>query len=200
MRRVHRGNIHSRARAVNKKCLGNTDCSQQIMLATFNVDMSQKVTEKTFVDWQMFGQWMRKRREEMGLSQEAAAEEVKIHPQTWYRLEGGASTKHSTMMKIARFLAIDTSDLNRTMSEVFKPLSSVQRGNLRQETVEDALDRALFFEQKGITEEDRRMVRPLLESADRMLELLSARHTHKIVDLDDVASEAERSDSRRKKN
>jgi len=185
---------------VNKKCCGNTDCSQHILQATLNVEMTQKRTEKPFIDWEMFGLWMRKRREEKGLSQEAAAEEVKIHPQTWYRLEGGASTKHSTMLRIAQFLAIDKADLNRTMAAVFKALSTVQRGTVRQETIEDALDRALFFEQKGVTEDDRNIVRPLLESADRMLELLMARHTHTIIDLDDVTSEAERSRDRRKKS
>ena len=58
-------------------------------------------------------------------------------------------------------------------------------------TVEEALNSASFFDQKGISEEDRKDLRPLLETADRMIELLKDR---KIVDAKDVKPDAIRAD------
>src|SRR5262249_32251525 len=45
-------------------------------------------------------------------------------------------------------------------------------GMAQVDTVEDALESASFFDRKGISEEERETIRPLLESADRMIDLL----------------------------
>lgn len=132
--------------------------------------MTQKGTEQSVIDWERFGEWMRQRRERKGLSQEAAADKVEIHRQTWYRLENGASTKNSTMLKIAQFLAIDEADLSRLMLGVFEPLSTSQRGDLHDDTVEDALDSASFFERKGLSEDNVVELRPYFEMLDREVE------------------------------
>jgi len=53
-------------------------------------------------------------------------------------------------------------------------------------TVEEALNSASFFDQKSMSEEQRAAIRPLLETADRMIELLKLRQDRQIIDAKDV--------------
>jgi transcriptional regulator with XRE-family HTH domain len=140
--------------------------------------MRQKKTEQSVFDWVKFGEWMRQRRERKGLSQEAAADKVGIHRQTWYRLENGASTKYGTMLKIARFLAADEADLNRLLVGVFEPLSGVHGEVSHKETVEEALDDASFFERKGLSEDGIAELRPYLQILDREVERVQKKKFH----------------------
>lgn len=160
------------SKIVNKKCCRNTDCAQRNLEATFIAEMSESETEKSMIDWEAFGRWMRARREGKGLSQEAAAETVRMHPQTWYRLEGGASTKHSTMLRVARFLASDDGDLNHMLVAIgFAPMPISPKSH-PYDTIESVLDAAAFFEHKGLSELDKERLRPSLEMLDQEIKRL----------------------------
>jgi len=53
-------------------------------------------------------------------------------------------------------------------------------------TIEDALNSSSFFDQKGVSEQDRKEIRPLLQSADRMIELLKLKQDREIVNIRDL--------------
>lgn len=51
--------------------------------------------------WKAFGRWMVTRREELGWTQIFAAQQAEMERQQWQRLEKGASTKRTTVLRIA---------------------------------------------------------------------------------------------------
>lgn len=54
-------------------------------------------------NYKTFGEWVKKHREEAGLSQEGAADKAGISRFQWIRIENGQSgTKRSTVLKIAK--------------------------------------------------------------------------------------------------
>jgi transcriptional regulator with XRE-family HTH domain len=62
------------------------------------------------------------------------------------------------------------------------------------ETIEQLLDASLYWEAKGLSDEDKEKIRPLLELIDREMERLAGlprqHDPKKIVDIDDVPSQA----------
>jgi|RhiMethySRZTD1v2_1073278.scaffolds.fasta_scaffold749477_2 transcriptional regulator with XRE-family HTH domain len=64
------------------------------------------------------------------------------------------------------------------------------------ETIEQLLDASLYWEQKGLSDEDKEQIRPLLEMLDREMERLASlprrNGPKKIVDISDVPSQAKK--------
>lgn len=116
-------------------------------------------------NWQRFGEWMLGRRQLLGLSQEKAAELAGIHRQQWYRIENGASTKRSTVLSIAAVLQVTPEEAISIAYGVGEPTGPA-------DSIEDALKNAMFFDGKGLSDEDLAKIRPLLEVVDREVERL----------------------------
>jgi transcriptional regulator with XRE-family HTH domain len=64
------------------------------------------------------------------------------------------------------------------------------------ETIEQLLDASLYWEEKGLSDEDKEQLRPLLEVLDREVERLASMPRHhapkKIVDVSEVKSQAKK--------
>jgi transcriptional regulator with XRE-family HTH domain len=135
--------------------------------ATFFVAMN--INSTTVLDklWQSVGRKIRERRDELGLTQEAAGKRAKMKRQQWNRIEQGASTKRPTLLRIAKALELKP--------EIVLDWAGFKLNGVRTDanTVEEALDSALFFDQKGLSEEDLETIRPLLEGVDRVIDRLS---------------------------
>lgn len=61
--------------------------------------------------WKEFGQRIRKRREQLNLTQEQVGSRAGMKRQQWNRLEQGASTKRSTILRIASALDLDSKEV-----------------------------------------------------------------------------------------
>lgn len=116
--------------------------------------------------WKSFGREVRKRREELGLTQEAAGKRAQMKRQQWNRIEQGASTKRPTLLRIAKALELKPEVVLDWAG--FK----LDGGRAHIETVEEALDAILFFDRKGLSNADKEKLRPLLEMVDREAERL----------------------------
>lgn len=66
---------------------------------------------------------------------------------------------------------------------VFRKSAGLLPEEAHADTIEEALESSSFFERKGIEEKERAEIRPLLQSADRILELLKLRHTYPVMDI-----------------
>lgn len=137
--------------------------------------MSRRDTNKRDRQRAEFGKWLQDIRQRGGYpSQKEFAGLLKVTDVQLSRIETGASGISAETLNVA----IDLLRLN--------PLEAYKKAGLLPElkinTVEDALDVTSYFDQKGVREEDRAMLRPILQSADRMIELLRAR----VVDIKDL--------------
>lgn len=144
-----------------------------------------KQTNSTLIE---FGQWVKKWREAGDLTQEALGRTVGVTKQYISNIENAASSSYTGRPSRPDIEIVDH------LARVFKrPLMEARRlagygfpvGHI--ETVEDALDATSFFEHKGLSSQDRNIVRPLLQSADRMIELLSERS--RIISEEDAVKE-----------
>ena len=112
-----------------------------------------------------FGWWLQDTRQRGGYpSQKEFARLLNVTDVQLSRIETGASGIGAETLNIA----IDLLKLNPL--EAYKKAGLLPK--LKINTIEDALDLISYFEQKGIPERDRAALRPLLESADRMIDLL----------------------------
>ena len=134
--------------------------------ATFFIAMNMNNTTALAELWRSVGQKIRERREELGLTQEAAGKRAKMKRQQWNRIEQGASTKRPTLFRIAKALELEPEIVLDWAG--FKLTSG--RGQV--DTLEEALNNALFFDQKGLSEADREKIRPLLQVVDREIDRL----------------------------
>lgn len=66
--------------------------------------------------------------------------------------------------------------------DLFRRAAKLLPEKSHADTVEEALDANSFFERKGVSPQDRATIRPLLETADRMIELLI--HSREIEDTE----------------
>jgi len=127
-----------------------------------------------------FGKWLQDIRQRGGhSSQKEFAKLLDVTDVQLSRIETGASGIGAETLNVA----INLLKLN--------PLEAYKKAGLLPEiavnSVEDALNVISYLDQKGIGEEDRAKLRPLLESADQMIELLKNR---KIVEVRDVRPDA----------
>lgn len=115
-----------------------------------------------------FGKWLQDIRQRGGYaSQKEFARLLDITDVQLSRIETGASGISAETLNVAiDLLKLDT-------LEAYKKAGLLPE--LKIETIEEALDATSFFDQKGISEQDRETIRPLLQSADRMIEMLQAR-------------------------
>ena len=60
-----------------------------------------------------FGEWLRRKRQEAGLTQKQAAVAAEVQLNTWSRLELGASTKRSTIIRVAGAVGADAMEALR---------------------------------------------------------------------------------------
>jgi transcriptional regulator with XRE-family HTH domain len=79
-------------------------------------------------NWKRYGQWIARKREEKGISQEDAANRVSqfrskpMHRQTWYRIEHGGQTKRDTVIAMAKAVG---ANVDEALTEAgFQPLSN----------------------------------------------------------------------------
>lgn len=117
-------------------------------------------------------EWLRYWRDQFDMTQIEVGEAVGVSKQHISNLErqqqhatSGAESRPSIEVvdKLARLF-------NRPLREA-RILAGYEK-NTQIDTIEEALDSALFFDQKGISESDREKLRPLLEVADREIERL----------------------------
>jgi transcriptional regulator with XRE-family HTH domain len=141
--------------------------------ATFFIAMNMNSTTVLAELWQSVGRKIRERREELGLTQEAAGKRAKMKRQQWNRIEQGASTKRPTLFRIAKALELEPEIVLDWAG--FKLKSE----RARVDTIEESLDATSYFERKGLSEADKEKIRPLLEVADREVERLRSQPTHR---------------------
>lgn len=122
-----------------------------------------------------FGQKLKRWREAAHVSQAELARRMDVSP-TWVSnlerdfspsaKDGKPQPSIETCDKIARALGV-------RVAEVRLAAGYAPKGN-QADTIEEALDSALYFDRKGLSELDRATLRPLLEVADREVERLTS--------------------------
>jgi transcriptional regulator with XRE-family HTH domain len=120
-----------------------------------------------------FGQWVRQWREEWGYSQEALAVLVGVTKGYISNIERAERSSYTGLpsrpdIDIVDKLAVA---LKRPIIEA-RNLAGYGLPVDQVKTVEDALKVTQLLDRKGLSDADREAIRPLLESADRMIELL----------------------------
>ena len=94
------------------------------VVGAYEVDAVPKDPPKTGLNeaTKAFGDRMRERRNQLGISQEAAAERTSMHWSAYSRLERGQrSMRLETILKIAEGLEIDPGDLMRGLKSSGNP-------------------------------------------------------------------------------
>lgn len=123
-------------------------------------------------------EWLKYWRKEFNLTQAEVGDVVGVSKQHISNLErqqqhatSGAESRPSIEVvdKLARLF-------NRPIREA-RILADYEK-DAHIDTIEEALDSALFFDQKGLSEDDKAILRPLLEVADREIERLLSQPTH----------------------
>lgn len=114
--------------------------------------------------WQKFGQRVRERRDELGLTQEGAGKRAGMKRQQWNRIEQGASTKRPTLLRIAKALELEPAIVLDWAGFKLEPQGAKHAHSGK---VEEVLDDARFFERKGLSEDGIAELRPYLEMLDR---------------------------------
>jgi transcriptional regulator with XRE-family HTH domain len=117
-------------------------------------------------------EWLKYWRDQFDMTQIEVGEAVGVSKQHISNLE--RQQQHATSGAESR-PSIDVVDklarlFNRPVREA-RILAGYEK-NSRVDTIEEALNSALFFDQKGLSESDREKLRPLLEVADREVERL----------------------------
>jgi transcriptional regulator with XRE-family HTH domain len=124
-------------------------------------------------------EWLRYWRSEFNMTQPEVGEAVGVSKQHISNLErqqqhatSGAESRPSIEVvdKLARLF-------KRPIREA-RILAGYEK-DTHIDTIEEALDSALFFDQKGLSEADRAVLRPLLEVADREIERLKKKKESK---------------------
>ena len=129
-----------------------------------------------------------------GVKQAELARRAKVKPQTISKIVG--KKPHSLTGKL---LLPSRETVERIAKALDDPVSKARRAagyseNDQVETVEQALDATLYWDQKGLGEAEKEMLRPILEMLDREAERLSKiparKGPKKVVDIDEVPSQA----------
>lgn len=107
-----------------------------------------------------------------GIKQAELARRAKVKPQTISKIVG--KKPHSLTGKL---LLPSRETVERIARAIGDPVSKARQAagyspNGHGDTIEEILDSALFFDQKGLSESDRAKLRPLLEVADREIDRL----------------------------
>lgn len=123
---------------------------------------SEQIVEET---WKRFGRWVFHKREERGWTQEFCAQRADMLRQQWQRIEKGSSTKRVTVIRVAQALDAD-------VDEALKMAGFIPSASAEPDSIEDALKNAMFFDGKGLSDEDLAKIRPLLEVVDREVDRL----------------------------
>jgi len=130
-------------------------------------------------EFEHLGEWLRYWRKQSGYTQAALGEAVGVSKQHISNLErrqqhgtSGAESNASIELldKLSRLF-------KRSIREA-RILAGYERQN-HIDTVEEALNSVMFFDQKGLNESERQEIRPLLEIADREIERIVSRPTHR---------------------
>jgi transcriptional regulator with XRE-family HTH domain len=118
------------------------------------------------------GEWLQHWRKQFGYTQLALGEAVGVSKQHISNLERRQQHATSGAESNASIELLDK--LSRLFKRPIKEariLAGYEKAN-HIDTIEEALDSALFFDQKGLSEADRVKLRPLLEVADREIDRL----------------------------
>lgn len=123
--------------------------------------------------WKEFGPWLRRQREMSGKQRKWVADEIGIHPVQLARIETGESgTRKDTLDALIACLGLNAEETYIRAGLWPKSIEEIEREKKIKETIEEALDNAMFFDRKGLSESDKAKLRPLLEVADREVERL----------------------------
>lgn len=119
-----------------------------------------------------------------------------ITPVQLSRIENGSSgISAGTLDKAINILGLDP--LEAYMRSGLLPESVLQA---KVKTIEETLDATLYWDSKGLGEDDKETLRPILEMLDREAERLAKlpkrKGSQKIIDIKDVESEARKTDRR----
>lgn len=142
--------------------------------------------------WKKFGPWLRRQREISGKSRKWVADKIGVHYVQLGRIEAGESgTRKDTLDALIACLGLDAKEAYIRAGLWPQTIEEIEAEKRERESIEETLQNASFFDRKGIRQEDRAAIRPLLESADRMIELLKGRNIEitkvdKIEDLEEL--------------
>jgi len=142
-----------------------------------------------------FGQWVRRWREASGYSQEALGAMVGVTKAYISNIERAEKSSYTGMPSRPDVEIVDKLALAfkrpiieaRNLAGYGLPAGIVK-------TVEDAVTVTQLLDREGMNEEDRAAIRPLFETADRMIELLKLKQDREIIDGKDVKPDAIRAD------
>jgi transcriptional regulator with XRE-family HTH domain len=118
------------------------------------------------------GDWLKYWRKEFRMTQPEVGEAVGVSKQHISNIE--RQQQHATSGAESKPSIEVVDKLSRLFKRPIKEariLAGYERQN-HIDTVEEALDNALFFDQKGLSEADKEKIRPFLEMMDREIERL----------------------------
>lgn len=126
-----------------------------------------------------FGRWVRRWRKEFGYSQEELGEKAGIKKAYISNIENASPSSYTGEPSRPDIEIVDklASTFQRPFKEA-RDLAGYKLPGPEPNTIEEVLDRDLYFDRKGLNESDRATLRPLLEVADREAERLTSQHTH----------------------